>query len=126
MSCEACDRLPSGRDAAAAQSTVVLRCSAAASNTGAAVMAKFAALTALPPEVVTLIGPVVAAGGTVAVICASLSTVKLDAAVPLKATALAPVKPVPARVTTVPTGPEVGRKLVTADVPARANFTGPA
>ena len=32
---------------------------------------------------------------------------------PLKATAVAPVKPLPVRVTAVPTGPEAGVKRVT-------------
>ena len=46
-----------------------------------------------------------------AVICASLPTVNC-AAVPSKATAVAPVRPVPVSVTTVPTGPKAGETLV--------------
>src|SRR5436309_6498353 len=54
-----------------------------------------------------LIGPVVAPLGTVAVICVSEFTAK-EAAAPLKATAVAPVKCEPLIVTPVPTGPLVG------------------
>ena len=72
-----------------------------------------AALVALPPGVVTVIAPVVAPGGTVAVSCVSEATVKPAARAPLKRTAVAPLKPVPVMVTSVPTGPEAGRKLVT-------------
>jgi len=57
---------------------------------------------------VTLILPVVAPVGTVAVICVAEFTVKVVALTLLKLTAVAPVKPVPVMVTTVPTGPEVG------------------
>jgi hypothetical protein len=68
---------------------------------------------AVPLGVVTLIAPVVAAAGTVQVICVELTTVK-DAAVPLKRTAVAPVKFVPVNVTAVPAGPLVGLKEVMA------------
>src|SRR5262249_41626083 len=53
--------------------------------------AKLVALVAVPPEVVTLMGPVVAFAGTVAVICVLLLTVKA-AARPLNLTAVALVK----------------------------------
>jgi hypothetical protein len=66
----------------------------------------------LPPPVVTLILPVVAPFGTVAVICVPELTVKAVAAVPLNFTELAPKNPVPVTVTTVPTGPPVGEKDV--------------
>ena len=72
---------------------------------------KLLALVAVPPEVVTLIGPVVAPLGTVAEIEVAEFTVKL-ALVPLNRTAVAPVKFVPLIVTVVPTGPLVGVKLV--------------
>ena len=65
---------------------------------------KLAALVAVPPGAVTVTGPLVAPEGTVAVICVSLFTVKV-AARPLKATAVAPVKPLPTKVTLLPTGP---------------------
>src|ERR1700704_2168063 len=72
---------------------------------------KLPALVAVPPAVVTLSGPVVAPAGTVAVIAVAEFTVKL-ALVPLKVTAVAPVKFVPLIVTVVPTGPLLGAKLV--------------
>ena len=68
-------------------------------------------LVAVPPEVVTLIGPVVAPLGTVAVIEVAEPAVKL-ALTPLKRTAVAPLKLVPLIVTVVPTGPLAGEKLV--------------
>jgi hypothetical protein len=74
---------------------------------GAAVTLKLVELVAVPPGVVTLIGPLVAALGTVAVIWVSEFTVNC-AAVPLKATFVAPVNPEPLIVTEVPTGPLVG------------------
>src|SRR3989442_337907 len=72
---------------------------------------KLPALLAVPPGVVTLIGPVVAPLGTVAAIEVDEFTVK-PALVPLKATTVAPVKFVPLIVTVVPTPPLVGEKLV--------------
>src|SRR5438093_3212745 len=72
---------------------------------------KLPALLAVPPAVVTLIGPVVAPAGTVAVIAVAEFTVNRRA-VPMNRTALAPVKLVPLIVTLVPTGPLVGVKLV--------------
>jgi hypothetical protein len=57
---------------------------------------------ALPFGVVTEIFPLVAPLGTVAVIWVALITVK-EAEVPLKATAVAPVRFVPVIVTDVPT-----------------------
>jgi hypothetical protein len=71
------------------------------------VTVKADALVALPPGAVTLIGPLVAPLGTVAVICASESTVNV-AAVPLNATDVAPVNPPPLNVTDVPLAPLVG------------------
>src|SRR5947208_1252001 len=77
---------------------------------GGLITVKLAALLAVPPGVVTLIGPLVAPAGTVAVIAVAEPTVKL-ALVPLNSTALAPVKLVPLIVTLVPTGPLLGVKL---------------
>src|SRR5712691_12784924 len=74
---------------------------------GAAVTVKLVALVAVPPGVVTLIAPLVAPLGTVAAICVSELPVK-EAAAPLKATAVAPVKWEPLIVTPAPTGPLVG------------------
>jgi len=72
-----------------------------------AVTSKLDELVAVPPAVVTSIGPSVAPLGTVAVIDVADSTVK-DALVPLNVTDDAPVKFVPVIVTPVPTGPLVG------------------
>jgi hypothetical protein len=74
---------------------------------GDAVTVKLDALVAAPTEVLTLIGPVVAPLGTVAVIWASERSVKL-ALVPLNLTAVAPVKFAPVMATLVPTGPDIG------------------
>ena len=61
-------------------------------------------LVTLPPLVVTLIFPVVAPVGTVAVTSVSETTVKL-ADFPLNATLMVCTSPVPLIVTGVPTGP---------------------
>src|SRR5262249_48067733 len=73
-------------------------------------------LVALPAGVVTLIGPVVALGGTVALICVSEVTVK-EAGVPLKATAVVPVKRAPLVVTLVPPRPPVGGMCPIGPIP---------
>src|SRR5437899_8492185 len=73
---------------------------------------KLLELFPVPPAVVTLIVPVVAPVGTVAVICVSEFTVKDEALVPLNVTEVAPVKFAPVIVTLVPTAPLVGEKLV--------------
>src|SRR6185369_17167539 len=65
------------------------------------------ALCPVPAAVVTLMRPVVAPAGTVALICAEDTTVKL-AEVPLNLTDVAPLKPLPLMVTVVPTGPLAG------------------
>jgi len=81
--------------------------------TGAdAVTVKFAALVAVPPAVVTLTFPVVAAVGTVAVIDVAETTVNDVAAVVLNLTTVALVKLVPVMVTSVPMGPDTGVKDV--------------
>src|SRR4051812_16944632 len=58
--------------------------------------------------------PVVLVFDTVAVMVVLLTTVNPPALPPLKLTLVAPVKVVPVMVTSVPTGPEVGVKLMTA------------
>jgi hypothetical protein len=78
---------------------------------GGGITVKELALVPVPPAVVTLMVPVVAPPGTVAVICVAELTVNV-AAVPLNFTAVAPVKAVPVIVTFVPTAPPVGEKLV--------------
>jgi hypothetical protein len=67
------------------------------------------ALVAVPPGVVTAIGPVVAPFGTVAWSAVSETTVN-DALVPPKVTFVVPVKLAPPIVTLTPTGPLVGAK----------------
>ena len=69
----------------------------------------------VPPVVVTLTSTTPVPAGEVAVIEVAELTVKLAAAVPPNATALAPVKFVPVIVTDVPpaTGPDVGEIEVT-------------
>jgi hypothetical protein len=73
---------------------------------------KLVALVAVPEGVVTLIGPVVAPDGTLAVICVSESWVKDVAGVPLKVTDVAPSRCSPVIATLVPTAPLAGVKLV--------------
>src|SRR5277367_4671064 len=64
-------------------------------------------VSVLPPEVVTVTLPEVAPAGTVVVISVAETTVKA-ADVPLKLTAVAPVKPLPRILTFVPVFPTVG------------------
>jgi hypothetical protein len=73
---------------------------------------KLLALLAVPAGLMTLIGPLVAPVGTVAVIVVAEFAVKL-ALVPLNRTAEALVKLVPLMVTVAPGGPLVGVKLET-------------
>jgi hypothetical protein len=73
-------------------------------------------LVAVPAEVVTEIGPVVAPIGTLAfTMVAELITTAL-AVTPLNFTTAPEMKLVPLIVTTVPTAPEVGEKLVIVGV----------
>jgi hypothetical protein len=74
----------------------------------AAVTSKFVRLVAFPPGFMTVIGPSLAPHGTEAVICVSLSMVKVDATA-LNCTAVVPRKPVPVMVTEVPGAPDAGR-----------------
>jgi hypothetical protein len=69
---------------------------------------KLVRLDPVPPGAVTLIGPVVAVAGTVAVICVAEFTVNVVAAALLNVTAVAPVKFVPVIMTDVPASPDVG------------------
>jgi hypothetical protein len=78
---------------------------------------KLDVLVAEPSGVVTLIGPVVAPAGTVAVILVDGATLNVVAETPLKVTAVAPVKFVPVIVTIVPTGPKVGVNDVIVGTP---------
>jgi len=70
---------------------------------------KSSVLVAVPPAVVTLILPVEAPFGTVAVICVAESSVNVEA-IPLNFTLLAPVKFAPVTVTCVPGSPLFGVK----------------
>src|SRR5437588_3317628 len=79
------------------------------------VTAKAVGLEALPPGLVTVMAPLVAPAGTLAVTEVSEPTVKV-AVIPLKATLVVPVKPEPVRVTGAPGVPLAGPKLVTAGV----------
>lgn len=74
------------------------------------VTVKFDVLVAVPCEEVTLIGPVVAPAGTVALSDVDDTGVMLVAAVVLNLTDVTPVRAVPVIVTTVPTGPVAGVK----------------
>jgi hypothetical protein len=81
-------------------------------TTRGSVTVKLLVLVAVPPGVVTLSGPVVAVGGTVAWIDVAEVTENVSALAPLNVTAVAPVKSVPVIVTALPTGPLVGLKPV--------------
>src|SRR6476661_4387077 len=72
---------------------------------------KLWAEVAVPPGTVTVMVPVVVPAPTVAVICVAEFTTNV-AGVPLNDTAVAPVKPPPRMVTTVPACPPPGEKLV--------------
>jgi hypothetical protein len=72
---------------------------------------KIVILAAVPPGVVTLIFPVFARFGTVAVMSVSLFTVNVVAFTPPNVTLVACVKLSPSMLTTVPTGPFAGEKL---------------
>jgi hypothetical protein len=76
---------------------------------------KLLPLVAVPAAVVTLIGPVVAPAGTVAMSHVSQTTAKL-AATPLNLTDVAPARYVPLIATFRPESPELGRKLVSVGV----------
>jgi hypothetical protein len=71
---------------------------------------KFDALVTLPPFVVTMIFPVLAPVGTVAVTSVSETTVKV-ADFPLKVTFVVWSSPVPVIVTSAPTAPLVGENV---------------
>jgi hypothetical protein len=72
------------------------------------VTVKLVALVAVPPASTTVIGPVVAPVGTVAVICVAELVTGATAAIPLNFTDVTVTKPVPVMTTLVPTGPLVG------------------
>ena len=78
----------------------------------AAVSVKTVGLVAVPPGVATVILPVDAPVGTVAVTEVADTAANVTAALPLNLTPVAPVRFVPTIVTFVPTGPEAGVKDV--------------
>ncbi len=78
----------------------------------APVTVKSFALVAVPLGVVTVIRPVVAPDGTFVVILVPWELTLKSAEMPLKATFVVPVNPVPLIVTEVPTGPLVGENEV--------------
>src|SRR5437763_885738 len=78
-----------------------------ATEGGEAVTVNDPELVPVPAGELTATGPVLAPAGTVAVMLESETTLKF-AVVPLKLTPVAPVKPLPAIVTDVPTDPEDG------------------
>jgi hypothetical protein len=72
------------------------------------------AVFAVVTEIVSVITPAVAPLGTTVKIVVSLTTLKgALTVVPVNLTLVTPVKPVPVRVTAVPTPPEVGAVVVT-------------
>ena len=73
-------------------------------------------LVAVPPGVMTVTEPLVAAAGTAVVIFVAWSA-EIAAAVPLKFTAVAPARLMPVIVTVVPAGPEAGASLVMHGTP---------
>src|SRR4051812_20196932 len=77
-----------------------------------AVIVKELALVAVPAAVVTATSPDVAPVGAVAWMVVGDDTVKAVAVTPLNFTDVVPVKFAPLIVTTVPTGPAAGAKLV--------------
>ena len=79
---------------------------------GGGMTVKLVPLVAVPADVVTLSGPVVAPAGTVAWITVVDVTVKVVALVPLKLTAVTLVKFVPLMVMLAPASPLVGAKPV--------------
>jgi hypothetical protein len=88
------------------------------------VTVKSVALVAVPPAVVTVIGPVVAVAGTAVTIVVAVLDV-ITALVPRNLTEVAPVRFVPVIATEVPTGPELGVNdvMVGAAVAATAKLS---
>jgi hypothetical protein len=86
---------------------VSLRCREMLRSCDAPVTVKLVGLVAVPPGVVTLMGPVVAPSGTVATISVGVFDV-IVAVIPLNVTEVAPARFVPVMVTEVPAAPELG------------------
>ena len=84
---------------------------------------KLVALRPAPLTFATRIGPVVAVVGTIVLIWVGEFTTKV-AAVPLNVTELAPVNPVPVRVTLVPLVPVAGENEVIVGEPGGVTSNG--
>jgi hypothetical protein len=78
-----------------------------------ALTVKLAVCASAHPGRLTVIGPVAAPGGTIAVMLVSLLMVNCAAAPPVKRTEVTPMKPVPVMVTGVPGAPLAGAAFVT-------------
>ncbi len=85
---------------------------------------KAVALLAVPPGVVTAMGPVLTPAGAVAVIWESALTLNEAALMPLNVTEVAPAKCSPVTVTTVPALPLAGVKLVMAGAGSTVKLEG--
>ena len=85
---------------------------------------KLAADVAEPKELVSVIGPLVAPLGTLALNCVSEMAHIVVAGVPLKLTPVVPVKFVPVRVTVQPVDPLVGENELTVGIPAESTVNG--
>ena len=88
------------------------------------VTVKFPADAAEPKELVSVIGPVVAPLGTLALYWLSEIPHRMVADAPLNLTPERPVKLVPVNVTVVPAGPLFGEKLVTPGAPVEFTVNG--
>ena len=88
------------------------------------VMVKLAAEAAEPKELVSVIGPLVAPLGTLALNCVSEMAHIVVAGVPLKLTPVVPVKFVPVSVTVQPADPLAGEKLLIVGTPAESTVNG--
>ena len=87
-------------------------------------MVKLAADAAEPKELVSVIGPLAAPLGTLALNCVSEMAHIVVAGVPLKLTAVVPVKFVPVSVTVQPVDPLVGEKLLIVGAPPDSTVNG--
>jgi len=87
-------------------------------------MVKLAADAAEPKELVSVMGPLVAPLGTLALNCVSEMAHIVVAGVPLKLTPVVPVKFVPVRVTVQLAAPLAGEKLLIVGTPAESTVNG--
>src|SRR5262245_53784921 len=85
-----------------------LSCVSVGTGFGGGVTVKVLVCTSLQFGLLSVIGPVTALIGTVAVICVSLLMVKVAGTLLVNLTPVTPVKPIPVIVTVLPTMPLVG------------------